>query len=89
MSETLAEHAPFRIIRGAPPLRLPKYPFADLQPGDAFDMPRDRGSTPDGLDRRMANIRTAANAWAKRHNPDARFSLRCIDEHTVRCRRDA
>lgn len=87
-------NAPFRIIRNAPPLppsrpgTAPIYPFADLEPGDAFDAPRDMGADKFGKDRRLSSVQTSARSWAKRHNPDARFSVRCIDQDTVRCRRD-
>lgn len=86
--------APFRIIREVPPLPpsrscpAPIYHFARMKPGDAFDAPRDMGADKFGKDRRLSSVQTSARAWAKRHNPDTRFSVRCIDDQTVRCRRD-
>lgn len=83
----------FEIRRNAPPLAnrqgSPCCPFDDMNVGDAFDAPRDQGLTPYGKDRRQRNVATSAAAWARRHNPAARFAVRIIDEHTVRCRREA
>jgi hypothetical protein len=55
--------------------------------GDAFDAPRDMGTKPNGTDRRMAAISSAAYNWAKRHNTEAKFHVWCLDDQTVRCRR--
>lgn len=85
--------AHFPVIKAAPPLPngqgKPCYPFADMEVGDAFDCPRDQGLTIYGKDNRQKNVATSAAGWARRHNPSARFSVRIIDERTVRCRREA
>ena len=65
------------------------YPFAQMQVGDSFDAPRDRGDKPNGDDRRRDIISSCANGWAKKHNPTAKFTTRLIDEKTVRCWRVA
>lgn len=63
-----------------------KYPLAQLKVGGRpFDAPRDMGTSPRGADRRAASIRGAARNWAKRHDPDAEFMTRLVDEHSVRC----
>ena len=85
----------FKIIKDAGPLpkRMARreilYPFAEMDIGDAFDAPRDKGKAPSGADRRQGAIAGSANAWARRHNPSAKFTVRRIDEHTVRCWRIA
>ena len=68
-----------KIIKNA---EMPKpranYPFADMEVGDAFDYPG--GST---------KVATAAFQWRKRNNPAVKFTVRKIDENTVRCWRVA
>lgn len=79
------------IIKSAPQfVREPKYPFHKMEVGDAFDMPRNLGFVSSNLlDRRHRNIRMAANYYIRTKNPDARFTVNCIDRDTVRCRRTA
>ena len=81
----------FKIIRNVPPLRNKRavYDFAEMEVGDAFDAPRDRGVNPaNGSDRRQVNIANCARRWAARNNPTAKFSTTLLDANTVRCRRD-
>ncbi len=74
-----------------PPIQRGKrrclYPFADMEVGHYFDMPRDMGRT--RKDNRQASVASAACGYARRHNPAARFITRLVDEHTVRCWRIA
>lgn len=80
-------HGDYEILRNIPPIpngagREPKYPFAKLAVGDAFKARPDEKNKVSG----------ASCAWARRHNPSAKFStkLAVIDgEHVVLCRRDA
>lgn len=68
-----------------PPIgRKRVYGFADMAVGDHLDMPRDMGADPYGRDLRQKSVLAAASKWAKRHNPDARFATRLIDNDTVR-----
>ena len=70
-------------LRGKPS----KYPFADMEVGDGFDMPRDGKA---GKSDRAQNMLTSsARNFAKRHNPSAKFIIRVLDETTVRCVRVA
>lgn len=88
----------FKIIKNVPPLerakggrggKPPIYKFADMEVGDAFDAPRDRGKYNTGTDRRQASIINSGRQYAKRYNPTAKFSTTLLDDNTVRCRRDA
>lgn len=85
----------FEIIKNAelPPNRgrysASAYPFAEMGVGDGFDAPRDMGKRQNGTDARQNIISCCARGWAKRHNPNARFTVRLIDENTVRCVRIA
>lgn len=73
----------------AKPGRKPIYPFAELEVGQHFDAPRDMGRTERG-DRRQGTIIDSARGWRKYNGkPDHRFTIRLIDEHTVRCTRIA
>ena len=85
----------FEIIKdaGAAPQRTggfpSQYPFAKMDVGDAFDAPRDMGSTKLGSDKRRASVAGCASSWARSHNSKVKFVTRLIDEHTVRCWRIA
>jgi len=68
--------------------RVAIYPFAKMEKGDGFDAPRDQGMH-NGCDRRQNNISTSANRYVKHHNPTAKFTVRLLDENTVRCVRIA
>ena len=79
------------IRRGVPipaPFGRSVYPFADLAVGDAFDVPR-RDRLPDGADRVQRNILAASYAWRKKYGSPARFTVRLLNETTVRCWRIA
>ena len=65
------------------------YPFSKMDIGDAFDAPRDRGKTAKGSDKRQNAVSCCARAWARSHNTSAKFTVRVIDENTVRCWRVA
>ena len=82
----------FEIIKDAPMRvskrgRQSKYPFADMQVGDA---PRDLGLSTSGLDdRRRHAVRSSAYAWGIKQTPHVKFTVWCLDENTVRCRRQS
>lgn len=61
------------------------YPFAAMQVGDCFDASRDKGRNAKGKDLRQLSIAAASANWAKRNSPGAKFTVRIIDETTVRC----
>ena len=61
----------------------PKYPFAQMQPGDAFDVPR--GSLT--LARVQSAVSASARQYAKRNDPEMKFSTNRQDAETIRCRR--
>lgn len=73
--------------RGRPLGGGASYPFADLVAGSnkPFLAPRDMGKNGEGRDSRQTSIGAAANAWAKRHAPGAKFIVRIIDDNTVGC----
>ena len=86
----------FTIIKGAPiPPAIAgrgsahKYPFATMEVGDAFDAPRDKGRCPNGADRAQANLASAAASWALYRKNGYKFTVRIIDENTIRCWRIA
>lgn len=63
-----------------------RYPFAGMNVGDSFAVPRVRGEKREcGSDRVQARISNAAGRWVRRHKSQARFVVRVIDETTVRC----
>lgn len=89
-------NAPCRIIADpgpVPPIRRGsrpiKYPFAQMAVGQAFDVPRCGKRDSDHGCLTQRNVSSCANQWRKRHNPSAKFTVRVIDEHTVRCWRIA
>lgn len=61
----------------------PIYPFAQMEVGDSFDAPRDMGRR-QGRDARQAVLLSRAYDYTKKHNPKARFTVRLIDDQTVR-----
>ena len=69
--------------------RLSIYPFASLDVGDGFDAPRDMGKYPNGKDRRRNSMAVSAISYVKRHNTSAKFTVRILDENTIRCVRIA
>lgn len=83
----------FEIIKAATiPLKIGgmhEYPFAQMDVGDGFDAPRDMGKFKSGTDRRQSSISANARHYVRRHNSAAKFTVRIIDEHTVRCIRTA
>jgi hypothetical protein len=64
-----------------------KYPFAKMEVGDGFDVPRD------GMygrnDKTQTKLRGAVRYFTERSNPSAKFIVRILDETTVRCVRVA
>lgn len=64
------------------------YPFAQMEVGDSFAAPRDLGLY-GKIDKRQNIIGASARGYARRHNPSAQFTVRLIDENTVRCWRIA
>ena len=65
------------------------YPFADMQPGDCFDAPRDMGRDDQGRCKRQRSVLASAAHWKRTRAPDWRFTVRVIDDATVRCWRIA
>jgi len=65
------------------------YPFDQMEVGDSFDAPRDRGVYKDGTDARQRAIATCAYQYRTRYKPEARFITRSIDKETIRCWRIA
>lgn len=84
----------FQIAKGVPlPARrgggMPAvYPFSEMEVGDSFDAPRDMGTRGAG-DVRQNTVSSCARVFAKRHNPAAKFTVRLVDDNTVRCWRVA
>lgn len=73
----------YKIIKGAamPPPGggwRNKYPFPEMQVGDAFDLPID-----------MRTKAASATGSYSKHHPEYKFSIRKIDENTIRCWRVA
>lgn len=66
-----------------------KYPFAQMQVGDGFDAPRDMGKTKSGGDCRQRDISARVRIWALKNNREAKFTVRILDDATVRCVRTA
>ena len=62
-----------------------KYPFADMEVGDGFDVPRDMGRYSNGQDKRANVISRCAYGYVKRNNPTAKFTVRILDDNTIRC----
>lgn len=62
------------------------YPFASMEVGDCFDVPR-CGRAKDKRDLAQRSIISCAWQWrhSKRGNRDAQFKTKIIDETTVRC----
>ncbi len=69
--------------------RVYEYPFAGMEVGDSFSAPRDMGQTKNGQDKRQNTIGSCARGYTKRRNPTAKFTVRVVDENTVRCWRVA
>lgn len=68
--------------------RQPIYPFAQMEVGDGFDAPRDKG-VKGKKDLRLAAIYGAAAGYRAKYNSAAKFAIRILDENTVRCVRIA
>ena len=81
----------FEIIKNAevPKGRRSAYPFAQMEVGDGFDAPRDLGTGKNGADKRQNTVSSAARTWARKHSPAAQFTVRLLNETTVRCVRIA
>ena len=69
--------------------RLSIYPFASLDVGDGFDAPRDMGKYANGKDKRRNSMAASATSYVKRRNTSAKFTVRILDENTIRCVRIA
>lgn len=67
-----------------PSSRSLKYPFHEMEVGDCFDVPRNMGRTL-GKTTVQNSVTSSSRGYAKRHNPDAKFATRTIDENTIRC----
>jgi hypothetical protein len=77
------------IIKNAPPPKaITHYPFADMEVGDAFDMPR-IGKNNAGEDIMQKRICAASRVRSKSRGGLAKFTTRIHDDKTVRCYRIA
>ena len=65
------------------------YPFDTMSVGDSFAVPRDKGVTKAGGDVRQSTVSSCARLYARKHNPSAKFTVRVVDENTLRCWRIA
>jgi len=66
-----------------------EYPFALMGVGDGFDAPDDMGvrlkkNGKNGGSKRQTDIAAVAGWWAKRNNPESKFSTRKMDGF-IRC----
>ena len=57
--------------------RAPKYPFADMKPGDSFAVDVGREEPRVVLNR----INTAAQGWRRRNAPEAHFIVETSKDH--------
>lgn len=57
--------------------RDPKYPFADMKPGDSFAVDVGREEPRVVLNR----LNTAAQGWRRRNAPEARFIVETSKDH--------
>ena len=71
----------FEVIKnaGVPAHPYAKYPFETMDVSDAFDAPKEE----------RVRVSAAASAWAKRGNRTVKFTVRKLDENTIRCVRIA
>ncbi len=69
--------------------RLPVYNFAAMEIGDCFFAPDDMGKTKSQGSVRQRAISSTANAYAKKHNPTAKFITRTMPDATIGCWRIA
>lgn len=79
-----------RIIRNHGPINrpTPRYPFAELDVNDAFEMPDDLGvvmRSNGAISVRASRISSAAVAWVKRHGGGRKFSVHKSGRGTVIC----
>jgi len=65
------------------------YPFYEMMVGDSFAAPRDMGDTVGGQDKRQNTIASCARLYCKKYNLTAKFTVRLVDDNTVRCWRTA
>jgi hypothetical protein len=86
----------FEIIKNTPPMKgarpgagKSKYPFADMEVDDAFDFPLGEMKLDNSDFRSTANTRSPAHNWARKNQPEWKFSVCKINETTGRCRRNA
>lgn len=82
-------NAMFPIVSSVPlpERRYHVYPFGKMQVGDSFDVPRDRGYAKDGKDRRAISVKSAACHHSRKYG--GKFTVRLVDENTIRCWRVA
>ena len=63
--------------------------FAAMEVGDSFAVPR-AGKRGNGVGCKVQNVvSVAARKYVKKQNPAAKFTVRIVDENTVRCWRIA
>lgn len=75
----------YTIIENPGPAYRSKYPFAEMKPGQAFDVPRNGGRNQWGQDTVQMKVSRSASAYVRRHDPEARFTVRVLDDATIRC----
>lgn len=69
----------------APDKGCTKYPFAQMDVGCYFDVPRDQGVSSTGRCKATNNLRTSACIYVSRKNPEWQFRVELLDANTVRC----
>lgn len=80
----------YEIIKNAPPMKpRSRYPFADMEVGDAFDVPDDMGVRPKGESGRQNSIGSCSRVWVKKYSPGAKFTIRKQPGGIIRCQRIA
>lgn len=93
-------NAPFKIIPACEAPEKPEkrngrqlYDFAGMEVGSYFECPDDMGTSKWGGSARQASVSASARVWARRHCPEARFSVHIIVKkngyRAVGCWRDA
>jgi hypothetical protein len=66
-----------------------KYPFAEMAVGDSFAVARSGKKVGRSPCATQNAVNSRAQGWVKKNNPSAKFTIRIIDDKTVRCWRIA
>lgn len=86
----MSDQPVFEIKKGipVPPKRQPNgnapvYPFSKMEVGDCFDVPR-KGTKYEKNDATQGVVSSASRQFCRNHAPDRKFTVRIIDDSTVR-----